>query len=115
MPAGSPSAPPIVCDDHGDIAIYAGVLQAADDVEAVDVRNGEYEFFDSHGARLTATVDGETVAIVRPPDAREEPGELEHRLRAFINRVGPERVGLADPSSARLDELVHALDAFLNP
>jgi hypothetical protein len=38
--------------------------------------------------------------------------ELAHRLRRYVVRVGPERIGLVEPESATLPELVAALSSF---
>ncbi|HEY0001651.1 MAG TPA: hypothetical protein VGB74_14430, partial [Actinoplanes sp.] len=55
--------PPVIVDEHGDIQLYANVEAAAADVEAIDVRNGEYEFFDSAGRVIEPTIDDATSTV----------------------------------------------------
>jgi len=108
--------PPIIVDENGDIAFYESLSDAARALEAVDVIAGEYEIFDSCGLRLRAMVaDGEPASVtVRASEAaKHEDAELAVRLRNFVERVGPERVGVTAPGTAQLSELVSSLASFL--
>ncbi|MPZ96282.1 MAG: hypothetical protein GEU96_15560 [Propionibacteriales bacterium] len=105
--------PPIVTDEDGDINIYPSADEAQRDMEAIDVRDGVYMVFDSKGNRLAVTTEGEAVRIEIDPTSSTDPDDLARRLRQFILRVGPERVGLADPENAGLQELVDSVAAFL--
>jgi hypothetical protein len=97
----------------GDIMFFSTVAAAQQYVEAIDVRDGVYDFFDSAGTRLAATADGTTVRIVEDPLSMPGPDELE-RLRDFVVCVGPQRVGVEEPSSATLPVLIDALARFFN-
>ena len=79
--------PPILIDEHGDISLYASIERAAGHVEAIDVLNGEYEFFDAGGRRLLATVDRDRVRLAIDPSKPAEPEVLESRLRAYFARL----------------------------
>jgi hypothetical protein len=59
--------PPIVIDDHGDIAFYPTVEAASIEMEAIDVLDAAYEAFDSHGRRLSLIVDEGLVSIRLDP------------------------------------------------
>jgi hypothetical protein len=109
------AVPPIIADDNGDITMFPTVADAEQDVEAIDVVDGAYEFFDSAGSRLAATAIGTRVQIARDPQAIPNPDELDARLRNYVVRVGPQRVGVDEPDSATLPVLVDALLRFLNP
>jgi hypothetical protein len=106
--------PPIVTDDAGDIAVYLTVADACADIEAVDVRGGAYEVFDSRGHRLRIAADGEAVSIRMDPGAQSEADELIRRLRRFIDRIGADRVGLPNFATASLTDLVDALEMFFH-
>lgn len=45
-------APPIVASEAGDICVYTSVRDAERAMEAIDVRGGIYEVFDSEGRQL---------------------------------------------------------------
>lgn len=107
----STPAPPIIVDEHGDISFYASVTEAERDLEAVDVRAGEYQAFDSLGQRLRLTTEGETVQIDLDLAAGPDPGELETRLMRLVDRVGSDRIGFED-RGAGLPDLVAALARF---
>ena len=104
-------APPIIVDEHGDIGFYASVTEAERDLEAVDVRAGEYDAFDSIGQRLCLTTEGETVQIHLDLASGPDPAELQARLQHLIERVGSDRVGL-QPRGADRPDLVAALTRF---
>jgi hypothetical protein len=105
--------PPIVTDDSGDIMMFPTVEAAEQYVEAIDVRDGVYALFDSTGTRLTATTDGNSVRISLDPGGTTIPEELAARLRRFVLQVGPERIGIENPTSTELPALIDALEPFL--
>ena len=107
--------PPVIVDEHGDIQLYANVEAAAADVEAIDVRNGEYEFFDSAGRVIEPTIDDatSTVRLTGHEYRLPVPNLLADRLRRFVEQVGIERIGISKlPSEMSLEELVDALSGF---
>lgn len=108
------ATPPIVTDDHGDIALHGSVEAACQEMEAIDVRDGVYDVFDSRGHRLSLGVSGGLVQIWLDPQAEREPDELARRLRHFMTRVGTDRVGVHDIEAASLDDAIHALARFFN-
>lgn len=107
--------PPIVVDENGDIEVYPTVEGAVAGLEAVDVRAGVYEFFDSQARLLVADVSGYGVSGLRVADAEPLRDELASRLVDFVVRVGCDRVGLLQPESATLDETLSALLEFFKP
>lgn len=106
--------PPVVTDDHGDISVYPTVAAACDYMEAIDVRGGVYEAFDSRGQRLSMGVEGGEVRMWVDASKEPAPGELERRLRHFVSEVGADRVGIADLDSAPMDQLIGSLLTFLH-
>ena len=106
--------PPIVTDENGDIMVYLTVEAAEQYVEAIDVCDGAYDFFDSTGTQLAATTDGNRVRISIDAGAKPVPEELTAILRRYVLRVGPERIGIDDPTSTGLPALIDALKHFLN-
>lgn len=102
-------SPPIITDDNGDMEVYATVEAVCLNLEAVDVRDGVYEVFDSTGRPLRLTASGETISVELEREAEPNQPELEMRLRRFIERAGPGRLGLPDYRTATLDHLLRAL------
>jgi hypothetical protein len=97
---------PIVIDAHGDLEVFATVQSACLSMEAVDVRSGEYEAFDSRGVRLELLADDETVSLRADRRPATDADEVIGRLREYVIRVGTDRVDLSDPADAALDELL---------
>ena len=80
--------PPIIIHDNGDVEFYSSVQDAELDIEAVDVRNGVYRFFDSEGRELVAAVSArDTVAISCSADGACCPEELRDILVLFFSQV----------------------------
>jgi hypothetical protein len=105
--------PPIVVDEHGDINVYLDIDVLLCKLEPIDVENQEYEFFDSTGLVLRAAVVGSRIMVTASAPAQRDPEVLAARLRDYIARVGPARVGLAMPvDEASLQDLVNAVLAF---
>jgi hypothetical protein len=80
---------PVFADEHGDLSIFESVEKMDAHIEAIDVENNEYEFFDADGQRLTAEVDSNTGHVKfqvdnnRPPD----PEHLALLLRTYFQRL----------------------------
>jgi len=106
--------PPIVTDDNGAIELYPSVEAARRDMEAIDVLDGVYDVFDGTGSRLSVGASEGLVQIWLDPNAEPEPEELIGRLRHFVARVGPDRVGVADVEAASLEHLIHALARYFD-
>jgi hypothetical protein len=104
--------PPIVIDECGSLEVYPSVSMACYGLEAIDVKVGAYEAFDSAGRRLSFRTHGEIIALEVAPDLAPDPHELERRLRRFIEPdwfLGAE-VGSVDAMS--LPEMLRALLRF---
>jgi hypothetical protein len=104
--------PPIIVNEHGDVTLHSGLEPAAAELEAIDVENGEYEYFDAVGRVIEGSVsEGRIILTVR--DADPQPEALLAILREYVENVGPHRVGLETPTSAvALPELVDVLWRF---
>ncbi len=110
-----PANPIFVFDVNGkDVAAYASVAEAEGHLEAVDVRNSEYEAFDAEGRLLHLTVEkrngfwslGREVVRIAPAEAEpSHAGELCERLSAFLKATDLPILGPRVP----LSELVEAV------
>jgi hypothetical protein len=105
--------PPIIVNEHGDVTLHAGLESAAAELEAIDVENGEYEYFDAVGRVIEGSVsEGKIVLTVREADP-PRPEALLAILRQYVEVVGPQRVGLEAPiDSVPLPELVDVIWRF---
>jgi len=97
---------PIIADNRGDVLVFNSINSAECYLEPIDVRNGEYEVFDSNGALIKATVWQDPNGIDRtklihdqdettPPDA----AKLREKLISYLAEVGeclPEDVSLGE-------------------
>lgn len=118
--------PPIIVDARGDVSIYESAEDAQRDLEAIDVRNGEYAFFDAEGSILRGVIVPrfargilkylmpiEVVAL----ELASEPGggaaELRRVLTEFLAKVGVVFEG--PPESLSLDELIAAMLRLEHP
>ncbi len=113
MDAANVPLPPIVLDDSGDIQVFPSVEAACREIEAIDVKEGVYEAFDTRGRRLYLSVDGDRVTADLASPIVDDSVELLNRLRRFISRVGAERVGVTEPETAALSTLLQSLLIFL--
>lgn len=122
--------PPIFIEESGDVESYDALSQAELDVEAVDIRNKMFQFFDSEGVVLEPNVVAsagqsgflrrflspqvERVKLVAPDDAERRPELLKAILRDFLSRVGTKAAGMSDEELARagLDELIEAMTRY---
>ncbi|GAB3309578.1 hypothetical protein EK0264_08815 [Epidermidibacterium keratini] len=100
--------PPITVDDSGDVSVYPDVESACARIEVFDLP--ELWIVDSRGRRLRAEVEGyDVIGLAIEADLPPMPGELAARLRAFIERAGPARLGLSDVAETRTEELLAAM------
>jgi hypothetical protein len=83
--------PPIIADNHGDVLVFGCVADAEKYVEPVDVKNGEYSFFDSEGRQLSAeivrSVLSEKVRLRATEDTPTHQAELRDTLVGFLRAV----------------------------
>lgn len=108
---------PIFIDNNGDIRVFASVQDAENWIEPIDVRDNEYEAFDSEGRRLRLTVQKqegflrfgrEYVQITEVESEPKHAADLRERLQTFLNAAGERDV---DPA-ASLSQLVNATCRF---
>lgn len=104
--------PPIVVDENGDVNVYESVQAACADLEAIDVRAGVYDAFDSRGFHLLIDTSGYEVVNMEVDTQRAaDPMDLQYRLQRFITAVGAQRIGLE--RSAEDQTLTDLLDALI--
>lgn len=117
---------PIVVEEHGDVSVYASVDEAEAAVEAIDVRNGEFRFYDANGLVLRAVVRTDTpphgrlrrllapaperIELLVPEAEDRRPEELTEILRGFLSRAGSVHAGIPDTelAAAPLPKLIDA-------
>ena len=107
--------PPIIVNEKGDVELYEGLLEAARDLEPIDVENEEFIVFDSRGLLLIpkVTQDGIRVELEdsSPPDYRED--QLVSVLRRSLSRLGEDLTQTPEDEIWRrgLPELISILRA----
>jgi hypothetical protein len=108
--------PPIIVNEHGDVTLHSNLESAAADLEAIDVENGEYEFFDSVGRVIHGSVSEGKIILTGGGADPPQPERLLAILRRYVQEVGPQRVRLEAPlDSTALPALVDALWRFFQP
>lgn len=81
--------PPIIVSENGDISIYDTLEEAILGLEAIDVRNNEYEFFDSEGYRLIAVlISHDLFYLKRSVPLKQERAVLVDKLKKFLTLCG---------------------------
>jgi hypothetical protein len=104
--------PPIIVHEHGDTSIYASKEDAAKDLEAIDVMNGEYLAYDSEGLQLKLEASSRwgTVSIADPIPPVRQPEALRPILREYLHLFG---VSDSWIDTVSLDDLVaRSLDLY---
>jgi hypothetical protein len=100
-------APPIVVQNQNEVILFESVEDAQLWMEAIDVRNNEYEIFDSTGLRLDPNVvtgQIETVQIsIHEPRSRDV-DRLRGILLDFVVRTG--KTSRERASKMRFDDLL---------
>ena len=100
-------APPIVVQNQNEVILFDSIEDAQLWMEAVDVRNNEYEIFDSTGLRLDPNVvtgQIETVQIsIHEPRSRDV-DRLRGILFDFVVRTG--QTSRERASKMRVDDLL---------
>lgn len=105
--------PPIVTDDRGDIAVFVSVEATCREIEAIDVAAGAYETFDGVDRHLSIAVADPVVRMRLDTSLALAPEELLARLKRFITRVGPGRIGVQDVEGLSLDSALNILSRFV--
>jgi hypothetical protein len=100
-------ASPIVVRNQGELILFDSIEEAQLWMEAIDVRNNEYEIFDSTGLRLDPNVLSgriETVQIsIHEPRSRDV-DRLRGILFDFVVRAG--RMSRERASEMRVEDLL---------
>lgn len=103
--------PPITLHDDVDLDVFADVATAVHDLEPAD--DEPRAAFDSLGRALKIIDDGSwPVDLIVAAGVEPRPDELTSQLRAAVRRIGPDRVGIPEPESASLDELLEGVLHF---
>ena len=81
--------PPIIVDDHGDLSFYSSRAAAERYLEATDVKNEEYQAYDSSGRVLALTTvrEGSIDRVKIETTSQVKPNELRNRLASFFNNL----------------------------
>jgi hypothetical protein len=90
--------------EGGDLTVRTSLGGAAGHVEAIDVDNGEFDFYAEDGAVIVGTVHDQQVILTQTGHRRID--ELQHRLRRYLSAMA------IDPGLA--DDPVVAAQAILN-
>jgi len=80
---------PLIADNRGDILVFESLSDASSYLEPIDIRNGEYVFYDAEGNRLQAIIGvGGRISFspLSPPAGAVE--ELRASLEKYLVRVG---------------------------
>lgn len=87
--AGEPKAVFVFCEDGSGVDAYPSLRAVRGDIEAIDVRNGEYALFGDDGRVIEATTGGRLNedVLLRVTDNRESEA-LRERLSTALPRVG---------------------------
>jgi hypothetical protein len=87
MPGNNPT-PPIFIVDGLDVGVFASLEEAVLQLEAVDVRNGEYSGYDATGRSILLTTDQDKVVGQLAQKEPSHANELVMALRDFSEGVG---------------------------
>lgn len=108
----STPTPPILLDMGGDIEVYEDVEAACAYLEVYDLP--DTSAFDVRGYQLKISSEGYQVTGMEIAPGPPNPEHVTRKLQDFVRQVGPDRVGIAEPSSASLEQLMTALIRFRN-
>lgn len=80
---------PLLVFEGGDLSTFDTIQHACGYLETIDVRNGEFDSFDSDGYRLELLTSGyAVVGAKRLEELEPVPEELGARLRSYLSAVG---------------------------
>lgn len=104
--------PPIIADNRGDITLFDSVDAAERYLEPVDIRNQEYELFDSEGTILCANISKddrgvERIKLERDDSMSPDQSRLCRKLSAYLQELGLDR-----GANCSLSDLVQRVSDF---
>ena len=103
------ATPVVLIDETGYVFVHRSLRAARQAIEAVDVDDGAWTAYGGGGTLLALSTYGNLVAIELLAGSVRDAGELESRVRAFIQLVGAEKLGIDSPETATLPDLLEAL------
>lgn len=80
--------PPIVLDENGDVQAFPSVEAVTHYVEAVDVLNNEFAFYDSTGRVLEAHVRKGKVSLIPTPKSDSDSAVLRGHIVRVLSLLG---------------------------
>jgi hypothetical protein len=92
------------------VGIFGSVEEAVLQLEAIDVKRGEYSTYDAEGRLLQLAVDGDRVTAHLAETQASHAQELSTALRAFLKAMGVSR---AEDPLCDLQCLVEASREFI--
>jgi hypothetical protein len=96
--------PPVIVDENGDVQPYPSVESAIRAVEAVDVANNEYAFYDSTGRVLEGHVQKGKVNLVLTSRFESDSPLLRRRILQVLSLLGVAEQNL---NNAPFSDLAH--------
>ena|ERR1700686_3872233 len=105
--------PPIIAAVSGDLLLFHKAEGLESELEAIDISNGEYRFYDADGQVLDPDIDAEERIRLRPSEPpKREPEILAGLICGFLNRVDQDRSQLSPAviQAMSLDQLVIELE-----
>lgn len=96
--------PPVIVDENGDVQPYPSVESAIRAIEAVDVANNEYAFYDSTGRVLQGHVQKGKVNLVPTSRFEADSPVLRSRILKVLSLLGVTEQSL---NNAPFSDLAH--------
>jgi len=93
---------PIITNENGDISFFASIQNATSYIEPIDIRNDEYEIYDSEGIILKCIATKHGIRIIETKESSKK-DKLMSILKRFYITIG------LDPAwveNATLSELI---------
>lgn len=98
--------PPVIVDENGDVQPYHSMESAIRAVEAVDVANNEYAFYDSTGRVLEGRVQKGKVSLIPTSRFESDSTSLRERILQVLSLLGVAEQNL---KSAPFSDLAYLL------
>jgi hypothetical protein len=106
------SVPPIVLVERGGYqGMYGSIVELLEDVEAIDVMNGEYTVYDAKGRLIALSADSPVAKVSASPTADLRPHDLDRILARAAENIGSVRLRVVD-ADLRSAELLAAIWRF---